>query len=153
MFFNHNHSHYSCWINCFFPLFGSYFNTGDINLLCHRALNPIPPKKLCLHTCLACFSLATCESCLILFPFFHLEHMLDCVGPCQRPSITPWCPAELEIHSTALNSQNEKTRAWVKNKRAERRGKNGEWIEWEVNQQTDQNRSIKSKTRAKLEDE
>lgn len=36
---------------------------------------------------------------------------MDCVGPCQGPSITPWCPAELEIHSAALSPQNEKTRA------------------------------------------
>ncbi|MEQ2184834.1 Inactive heparanase-2, partial [Goodea atripinnis] len=27
---------------------------------------------------------------------------LDCVGPCQRPSITR-CPAELQIHSTAFS--------------------------------------------------
>lgn len=71
-------------------------------------------RKCCLHK-----SLARCSSghLWILFNsalfFFSLGAYgwLDCVGPCQRPSITPWCPAELEIHSVALSPQNEKTRA------------------------------------------
>lgn len=70
--------------------------------------------KCCLRKSLACFSSG---HLWILFNssffFFSLGAYgwLDCVGPCQGPSITPWCPAELEIHSAALSPQNEKTRA------------------------------------------
>lgn len=92
----------------------SYSSTGDINLTVSK-----PPIYYCkLQKSVACIRLwhvsllATCECSLILL-FFSLGAYgwLDCVGPCQGPSITPWCPAELEIHSAALSPQNEKTRA------------------------------------------
>lgn len=94
-------------------------------------------RKCCLHKSLACFSsghLWILFNSALFFFFFSLGAYgwLDCVGPCQRPSITPWCPAELEIHSAALSPQNEKTRArWNKarlRERREREGKGG-WKE------------------------
>ncbi len=116
-------------------------------------------RKCCLHKSLACFSSG---HLWILFnsSFFSLGAYgwLDCVGPCQRPSITPWRPAELEIHSAALSPQNEKTRARGNKVRfGEREGK-GEGRSEKLNNSSRQmekkrRRGKKSKERIKYRDE
>lgn len=67
----------------------------------------------CLQKRSECFSTGHLRIVFNSFLFFILGAYgwLNCVGPCQRPSITQWCPAELEIHSAGLSPQNEKTRA------------------------------------------
>lgn len=89
-------------------------------------------RNCCLHKSLACFSsghLWILFNSALFFSSLGAYGWLDCVGPCQRPSITPWCPAELEIHSAALSPQNEKTRARENKVRLRARERKGGWKE------------------------
>lgn len=135
----------------------------DINLtVSEPPINYCKLKKMLLKS-LACFSfghLWILFNSTLFFPLWAYG-WLDCVGPCQRPSITPRCPAELEIHSTALSPQNEKTRARGNKVRFRKRRERGKKeMEGEKNELTaidrwerSEQRGKKSKERTKYKDE